>query len=217
MSSFNVTWQSGKMPSGTVIARKRKPKTDIVNKNKKLTKLSNNKGLKAEKQVNIKQKYDKPMEIQSDTNLVNTPDTTKATKLVKRKKKKDKLLAKLAAENQQTLVHIIKTKDHSLFSVGSKDVYVKSNLKGKSLVEKVFSGSKQFCDLDIHKYIVSNLEKIGYTTLTNVQEKSIPVVLSGKNVLVSHYLLKCFKSYIFLYRFVHKQDLEKLLLMLYLS
>ncbi|CAH0552601.1 unnamed protein product [Brassicogethes aeneus] len=56
--------------------------------------------------------------------------------------------------------------------------------KGVSVVEKVFSADKKFSSLNIHKHLLSNLEKINFSTLTNVQEKSIPVVLTGKNVLI---------------------------------
>lgn len=195
MTSFNVTWKSNTKPAGKVFAKKRKSETD-----KKITNLSQQnftdnlvktKDNKIEKLVKVKNKIkktaikDTQIKINHDDNIVNS----KPSKLVKRKQKKDKLLAKLAAEgNQKTGVTVTKQKEHSLFSVGNKDVYVKSNTKGKSVIEEVFSTNKKFSDLNIHKYIISNLEKIGYTTLMNVQEKSIPVILSGKNVLVSRVL-----------------------------
>ena len=74
---------------------------------------------------------------------------------------------------------------HSLFSVRKKDVYVNTKISGKSVVEKVFSAEKKFSDLEIHRHVVANLVKNGFTSLTKVQEKSIPEVVAGKNVLVS--------------------------------
>lgn len=131
----------------------------------------------------------------------NTPFTPKfqeksfddSTKLVKRKRKKDKAAAKTITKddsadepNQNQVSQTMqRSQTHSLFAVGYKDVYVNTNIKGKSIVEKVFSSGKKFGDLDIHRYLVSNLEKINFTSLTNVQEKSIPEIMSGKNVLVS--------------------------------
>lgn len=198
MTSFDVTWKSDTKLTGKVFARKRKPKIENksinVSPQKKPDTLQKGKINKLEKRLKVKHKVIKPVssennehqqKITFDENSVNI----KSSKLVKRKQKKDKLLAKLAAngDNQSTPSQIPKQKEHSLFSVGNKDVYVKANAKGKSVVEEVFSASKKFTDLNIHKYIVSNLEKIGYTTLMNVQEKSIPVILSGQNVLVSEH------------------------------
>nr|CAI5870457.1 unnamed protein product [Callosobruchus analis] len=103
--------------------------------------------------------------------------------LIKRKHKKDKHAAKAnAAESVQ--ISTTKSECHSLFNVIHKDVHIKTNLRGKPVVEQVFSDTQKFSDLEIHKYIVANLTKIGFTTLTNVQEKSIPVILKGDNVLI---------------------------------
>lgn len=197
MTSFNVTWKSNTKPTGKVFAKKRKPKTDnnITNlpRQNSTDKQSKVKDNKIEKLLSVKKKIKQPVikDTQTNNNLDENPVSAKSTKLVKRKQKKDKLLAKIAADNsQKTSAQLSKQKEHSLFSVGNKDVYVKSNTKGKSVVEEVFSTNKKFNDLNIHKYIVSNLEKIGFTTLMNVQEKSIPVILSGKNVLVSTYCPK---------------------------
>nr|CAD7568969.1 unnamed protein product [Timema californicum] len=50
--------------------------------------------------------------------------------------------------------------------------------------EPVFSSDK-FEDLDIHPYTVSNLKQnLGLEKLTTVQQKSIPVVLSGRDALI---------------------------------
>lgn len=200
MSSFNVIWNSDTKLAGKVFARKRKPKKD--NQNVSMSPqhstdtLQKVKMKKIEKNLNLKEKVNKSnnsknneqqKKVKFDENSANT----KPSKLVKRKQRKDKLLAKLAASsgNQATPSAVPKQKEHALFSVGDKNVYVKTNTKGKSVIEEVFSANKKFSDLEIHKYIVSNLEKIGYTTLMNVQEKSIPVILSGKNVLVSETLM----------------------------
>ncbi|OXU24684.1 hypothetical protein TSAR_005180 [Trichomalopsis sarcophagae] len=54
----------------------------------------------------------------------------------------------------------------------------------KPVNEKVFSAEK-FGDLGIHAYAVQNLEQnMKITTMTTVQKKAIPVILSGKDVLV---------------------------------
>lgn len=198
MASFNVTWKSNTKPSGKVFAKKRKSETD-----KKITNLSQDsidkhlkaKGNQIEKHLKVKKKIKKSVlkYTQAKTDFDNNHVEAKPSKLVKRKQKKDKLLAKLASDsNQESGIQISKQKEYSLFSVGNKDVYVKSNTTGKSVVEEVFSTSKKFSDLNIHKYIISNLEKIGYTTLMNVQEKSVPLLLSGKNVLVSTCFPKVF-------------------------
>nr|CAH7761989.1 unnamed protein product [Callosobruchus chinensis] len=116
-----------------------------------------------------------PMDVNSKENINQT--------LIKRKHKKDKLAAKAnVADSVQ--INTTKGDSHSLFSVIHKDVHVKTNPRGKPVVEQVFSDTKKFSDLEIHKYIVANLAKIGFTKLTNVQEKSVPVVLKGENVLI---------------------------------
>lgn len=209
MSTFDVSWSSGnKALGGKVFAKRRKaPKTTeksiqpVVNQTPKSV-------------ANDVEKADKPQNFKITNKLerktfVENPNKTDkkipfknfksfdiaseiSTKLVKRKKNKDKLAIKLADQTGSTteIQNSTKTPNkHSLFSVGSKNIYVKPNLRGKPVIEKVFSAGKKFSDLDIHKYIVSNLEKIGFTTLTTVQEKSVPVVLSRDNVLVSTFFV----------------------------
>lgn len=136
-----------------------------------------------------KQKFNRSKPWKVNTSLEKSSEIPE--KWIKRKKKKDKLIVKQALQ-EGNAVPIQKSESdqwkHSLFSVGHKDVHIEPNRRGKSVVEKVFSAGKSFSNLEIHKYIVSNLEKIGFMTLTNVQEKSIPVVLSGQNVLVSIYV-----------------------------
>lgn len=199
MASFSVTWKSDSKHTGKIFARKRQVKSDnktIVISQKKLSLTTDLPSQVRNQNVGnhliARNKPMKPRGLEnkiketSEMNFNNNFVTLRSTKLVKRKLKKDKLLEKLSADkSQNTLSRLPKQREHSLFSVGSKDVYVKINTKGKSVVEEVFSTCKKFDDLNIHKYIVSNLKKIGYTTLTNVQEKSIPLILSGKNVLVS--------------------------------
>lgn len=199
MTSFNLTWKNDTKSFGKVFARKHKAITG--SKTFKLSQQNSNNindlpvnipDKKIEKHLGMKQKVIKiknnsKKEKQSPVEFNDIPAVANISKLVKRKQKKDKLLAKLAADSQQKSLQPSKPKDHSLFSVGNKNIYIKSNTKGKSVIEEVFSDGKKFVNLDIHKYIVSNLEKIGFTTLTNVQVKSIPVILAGKNVLVSKY------------------------------
>ncbi|KAK9884665.1 hypothetical protein WA026_007507 [Henosepilachna vigintioctopunctata] len=122
----------------------------------------------------------------NDDRTENREDDTENIdrRLVKRKNKKDKLAAAALLKSGQKPAPIQKDKfTHSLFSEKYKMKSI-SNVPGVSVVEKVFSSNCAFKDLDIHKYIVSNLEKHGFTTLTNVQEKAIPVMLKGQNVLI---------------------------------
>ena len=70
----------------------------------------------------------------------------------------------------------------SLFK-GNPDIpYVpESNIE--RICEKVFSDSS-FEKLDIAPQIASNLKKFGFSSMTVVQQKSIPCVLSGKDTLI---------------------------------
>lgn len=202
MTSFNVTWKSDSKLTGKVYAKKRKLKTDKkVSSGSQQTLVDSQKKFEDKVTVKHEQMNKKVLQQNAIKNLQQNSDHAilggnfkKTSKLVKRKQKKIRLLAKLAADSErQSPIQPQKQKEHSLFSVGNKDIYIKPNASGKSVVEEVFSTDKKFADLNIHKYIVSNLEKIGFTTLTNVQEKSIPVILNGKNVLVS--MFKNIKSF----------------------
>lgn len=51
------------------------------------------------------------------------------------------------------------------------------------LSEKVFS-EESFSSLDLDPIIVSNLEKLGFTSMTTVQQQAIPSILGGKDTLV---------------------------------
>ncbi|CAH0747559.1 unnamed protein product [Diatraea saccharalis] len=54
----------------------------------------------------------------------------------------------------------------------------------KPLVEKVFAG-KTFTDLNIHPHSVANLQQnLGLKELMTVQQKAIPVILQGRDVLI---------------------------------
>ncbi|CAG9833384.1 unnamed protein product [Diabrotica balteata] len=212
MTTFDFTWEKNKKPpKGVLIAKKRKAASEDTIIPKKLAK---NKILNKSDNTKIKKKAENPPKVVSslETNTANTQQgagnknldirqtanilnnersndfsSNTGPKFIKRKWKKDKLAAKKAAAEGNTPTTIDTSKKHqqySLFNIGHKDVYVKGNAKGKSVVEKVFSADKKFSNLDIHKYIVSNLEKHNFTTLTNVQEKSIPAILQGQNVLV---------------------------------
>lgn len=222
MSTFNFSWNSdNKAPKGKVFARKRKPSdeaTKILNKpsllkgtnkndftplpitNNSANNLNTNLTSKDSSSTDTKGKT----KIKAPKALMNTKKASPLTpkfqeksfdnsaKLVKRKRKKDKIAAKTDTvegttnnlSQNQTAHTTQHSQTHSLFAVGHKDVYINTNMKGKSVVEKVFSNGKKFSDLNIHKYLVSNLEKINFTSLTNVQEKSIPEIMSGKNVLI---------------------------------
>lgn len=184
MTSFDFTWNNVTKPMGKVFARKKATKNAEKPKEKETSPSVPKLNSIKTKQPQIVQ--NKPSEEQSETNLGSS-----SLGYVKRKQKKDKLAAK-AQESGESAPQIntesgnksTKT-SYSLFAIKHKDIYVNTNIKGKSVVEKVFSGDGKFSDLNIHKYLVSNLQKHNFTTLTNVQEKSIPVILTGKNVLVS--------------------------------
>lgn len=94
---------------------------------------------------------------------------------VKRKQKKIK----------QALEKPDKKKNYSLFDQKPKQMYVTS-ISGKSVSEKVFTKTgHKFSDIEgIHKHILANLEKNNFLKLTTVQEKALPIILSGKNTLV---------------------------------
>lgn len=101
----------------------------------------------------------------------------------------------------------VENRSHSLFGDRRKDEYVQSQA-GVSVSETVFATSgKKFCDLDIHKYLVSNLEKHGFTSLTNVQEKSVPVIMSGKDVLVRGINIFEFQSFTAMLSFFFQRKL----------
>ncbi|EEZ97652.2 probable ATP-dependent RNA helicase CG8611 [Tribolium castaneum] len=171
MTSFDFTWNNAAQVTGKAFVRKKSSK-----------KVSTQKQTAPPK---------KAPESRTAKNKSLEPDDNQQEKLsgyVKRKQKKDKLAAKAASDGNQQISKgsgdKSATTSYSLFAVRHKDIYVNTNIKGKSVVEKVFSGEKKFSDLQIHKYLVANLQKHSFVNLTNVQERAIPEILAGKNVLI---------------------------------
>ncbi|RZC34032.1 ATP-dependent RNA helicase -like, partial [Asbolus verrucosus] len=172
MKSFDFTWSNEDRPTGKVFARKRAA------------------GSKSSKSAEPNPvKFSKP----ETTVVYKKPEAGVSGQLIKRKQRKDKRLAKTkhlqneedADVSSPEITNKPSHVTHSLFSVRHEDVYVNADIKGKSVVEKVFSAEKKFADLEIHRHLVANLEKNSFTTLTKVQEKSIPVLTAGKNALRS--------------------------------
>lgn len=114
-----------------------------------------------------------------EQNIQSSNFTTKSDVNIKRKHKKDKQSSVVSAAESHT------QKTYSLFSERPKSVYVETS-GGTSVSEKIFTSSgSTFGNLSIHKHLVSNLEKMGFKSLTTVQEKAIPIIFSGKDTLVS--------------------------------
>ncbi|KAK4883441.1 hypothetical protein RN001_006760 [Aquatica leii] len=159
--TMNFTWGKPSNVKGTVF-RKKKP---LVNTDTKVETVQN--VLKNTNERSFK-KYKKKIE--------------RPTVHIKRKHKKDK----------QKLLNPIKnnpseppqqTKAVNLFHNSQKQFSISHSSKFES--EKLFTDSgKKFSDLDIHKHLISNLEKINFNSLTTVQEKVIPIGLSRKDILV---------------------------------
>lgn len=56
----------------------------------------------------------------------------------------------------------------------------------KPVVEKVFAG-KTFSDLNIHPHSIANLKQnLNLTELMTVQQKAIPIILQGRDVLIRY-------------------------------
>lgn len=174
---FKFTKETKNQPEGKVFSTKKLklPSKDGNNESKISEKITKGKGT-----------YRKFTKAKFDNKRV--PDSGKSiedTTFIKRKGKKDKLKNNDQEITAQSSFEKSGAKHHSLFSEKYKNVHINANIKGVSVVEKVFSAGKKFSGLEIHKHLMSNLEKHQYTILTNVQEKSIPAVLSGHNCLVS--------------------------------
>lgn len=162
---FNFAWTKNKDNNKGKVFKKKgnatKTTTTITNK------------------VNVKKKVQKPMEKTLESKSLH----------IKRKHKKDKQLrltesSNATEKNDNNKKNV--NKNYSLFGERPKELYVNTEI-GKSVQEDLFTKSgKSFKDLDVHRHLISNLEKINYTKLTNVQEKSIPVIMSGRNTLVSN-------------------------------
>ncbi|KAL1488392.1 hypothetical protein ABEB36_014866 [Hypothenemus hampei] len=110
--------------------------------------------------------------------------TTDNQSFIRRKRKKEKTKVLQNERNVQSELVKGHSMQHSMFSEKYKNIHVNTKIRGASVVEKVFSAGKKFNDLPLHKYLISNLEKNNFNILTNVQEKSIPSVLQGKNCLI---------------------------------
>lgn len=207
MKSFNVTWNK-KPAAGKIFARKRK----TTQQNEEVLKLQESYSLLEEGGGKIvKKQKDNTNEVAKNITkkIFQKSESSQSTftkpfdetsRLIKRKQRKDKLAAKLNTHQVQEAdvagdQVAKKNASHSLFAVGHKDIHIKTNLRGKPVVEKVFNNDKSFGDLPIHKYIVSNLEKHNFKSVTNVQEKSIPVIIEGKNVLVSNKIIAIYESH----------------------
>jgi ATP-dependent RNA helicase DDX31/DBP7 len=182
MTSFEFTWNSNDKPTGKVFARKKTTGSKLPKeKSDRIT---------SEAKTNLAKTSQSTNEIpisRKSIQLENVQVSDETLGYVKRKQKKDKLAIKnVQIESDETskdVVHKTSNTSYSLFSMRRKEIYVNTDIPGKSVVEKVFSAEKKFSDLEIHKYLVANLEKSGFTTLTKVQEKCIPEILAGKNVL----------------------------------
>ena len=110
--------------------------------------------------------------------VVDGMDIEENSKKYSKNKRKNKLKRdfNLKNNNQNT---------YNLFSNERKALYIDTEA-GDAVKETVFTSSgNRFKNLSIHKHLVSNLEKHNYTALTTVQEKAIPIILSGKDTLVS--------------------------------
>ncbi|XP_050308151.1 probable ATP-dependent RNA helicase CG8611 [Anthonomus grandis grandis] len=182
MTTFGFQWTDQKS-SGTkaVFVKKRKNQGEGVKVPTNPVKSSENISKVPKKPINFNNN-------KQSIKKVTTPED-KSNLFIKRKGKKDKLKAKT---DQQINKEFSKPNNsdasakhhHSLFSESYKNVHVEVNAKGKSVVEKLFSTGKKFSELEIHRHLMSNLEKHKYSVLTNVQEKSIPTILAGKNCLI---------------------------------
>ncbi|KAF5273483.1 hypothetical protein FQA39_LY07500 [Lamprigera yunnana] len=102
---------------------------------------------------------------------------------IKRKHKKDK--QKLLNKTEETQVNVNNNVKTKKFEYKNKKPIANQFHDRKHVSEKLFTESgKNFSDLNIHRHLISNLEKNDFKTLTTVQEKVIPIVISGKDVLV---------------------------------
>ncbi|XP_012270230.1 probable ATP-dependent RNA helicase CG8611 [Orussus abietinus] len=86
-------------------------------------------------------------------------------------------------DTESTKPHWSKGKASYLFS-NNPEIPIIGQRFVKPVNEQVFTGQK-FSDLDVHAFMVSNLEQnMQITKMTTVQQKAIPEILAGKDVLV---------------------------------
>lgn len=168
--TFTFSWDNNKeKPVQSTVFKKRDK-----NKSLQINKISNN--------------ASNELQITSESVHENITEPN-SNKHVKRKKRKDKLLAKQLLKegvnvDMTKLNNDNQTKNYALFTDSPKRLHINVS-SGKSVSEKVFATSdRKFNNLDIHRHLVSNLEKIDFKALTNVQEKAIPIIMSGKSCLV---------------------------------
>ncbi|KAF2897162.1 hypothetical protein ILUMI_09013, partial [Ignelater luminosus] len=195
--SFNFSWGNTKNKiTGQVLRKKQnsshKPKAPINSNIQSEPQKESEKQpqpIQAKQNKSFKKQHSVKQQINKSNNNNQVKSSTQHNDFnavnIKRKHKKDKAKALLNDEdgNKEQPASKSAQKSFSLFNQKPKDVYIAAR-SGKSVSEKVFTESgNKFSDLPIHKYLVSNLEKINFTTLTTVQEKAIPVVLLGKDVL----------------------------------
>jgi hypothetical protein len=195
---MSFTNQNKANPIQTILARKRKLDTDKPKKTlSSIFKVRDTKGVKLltsnvqlastdNKFPNKKQKTEVPPEMAS-TNP--TPDPNKESQSDDELKKSRNKFEKNSNANNEfkrknTHSHSHQsTKFFSLFknnpsipNIGQRFV--------RPVDEEVFSADK-FSELDIHKFSVLNLEQnMNITTMTTVQKKAIPVILSGSDTLI---------------------------------
>lgn len=188
--SFNFTWDTSKKEiSGKVFARKRQQlKNDKVSnetQSRDSSKTQTSESVNTNECTRVSQK-NAPVKRTSETH----PD------FIKRKRKKIKNQPPqpqdLEDEFDSFLDRNVNTttknpkKSFSLFNQKPKHIYVNTP-SGKSVSEEVFTNTGHtFSDIkQIHKHVLSNLTKHGFVKMTTVQQKAIPVILSGQNTLVS--------------------------------
>lgn len=179
--SFNFTWdKSNKDVQAKVFAKKKQ--TAVRDNQVKMPNSQQNKTTNND----------------NSSKVVNYKRSDNPTQFVKRKRKKEKQKEQEQEEKEEDFEELLNSysennnksvkpakQNFSLFGQKHKKIYV-STESGESVSEKVFTSKGQkFSDItQIHKHILSNLEKHNFTKLTTVQEKAIPVILSGKNTLV---------------------------------
>ncbi|KAF5302698.1 hypothetical protein FQR65_LT08440 [Abscondita terminalis] len=160
--SMNFTWGKATTVKGTVLRRRKL----LTNKEEKREIIPNPTITKTK----FKSRSEKP------------------TVHIKRKHKKDK--QKLEQSNARPDNSAVPAKTQIIEPLKlqfnqQREISFSVVKRGKSVSEKLFTDSGQkFSDLNLHKHLISNLEKINFNNLTTVQEKVIPIALSRRDILV---------------------------------
>ncbi|XP_018330433.1 probable ATP-dependent RNA helicase CG8611 [Agrilus planipennis] len=182
VSSFKFSWDTSKKQPKPPIARKRKNVTD-------------NKGERTEQSIPaiqiLKQpekshvaKQSAPSNASALSKRINSKKPTKISlsKSYKSNTQSENVIVELSESDDESNANVNKVSHPQKISNKSKSVVENSK---NSVSEKVFTSSgKKFSDLDIHQHLVSNLDKNGFNNVTVVQERALPVVTSGKDVLI---------------------------------